>query len=117
MLVADGGLLMPTLPSNLRAGHQVRVIAPSRSRRAIPKSLLEQHNYALAESRLRAFGLELSSGAHTWEEDLFGGSSPSLWLTSRARHSRCLGGRLWPDPIPHYLPHRCVLGSAQLVGA
>jgi muramoyltetrapeptide carboxypeptidase LdcA involved in peptidoglycan recycling len=63
--------MQTTLPAKLRAGDQVRVVAPSLSRAYV----LEHDHSALIGERFAAMGLRLTYGAHVDERDAFDSSS------------------------------------------
>ncbi|WP_233551062.1 S66 family peptidase [Amnibacterium setariae] len=61
----------PIVPARLRAGNEVRVVAPSRSRSMVT----EFDHTALVEERFRAMGLTLTYGRHVDERDAFDSTS------------------------------------------
>ncbi|WP_202912056.1 S66 family peptidase [Nesterenkonia muleiensis] len=61
----------PVIPPRLRAGDEVRVVAPSRSRSLI----MEHDNTQWINDRFHAMGLTLSFGTHVDEDDEFRSSS------------------------------------------
>lgn len=62
--------MAPTVPSKLRSGDTVRIIAPSRS-----LSIIGEEVRRIAEQRFAELGLHLSYGEHVAEHDAFGSAS------------------------------------------